>query len=138
MRQIRRNVFETNSSSTHSLTICTEDEFDRWKSGELMLDMWEDKFIEAIEPTAEDYEHAKTIYNSEKSVYYRDWDELSDYEKKQYTLSCMLNGTSGTESRYLSFDKWCDNYTRYCEDFRESFTTPSGDRMIAFGYYGYD
>ena len=27
-RKIRRGVFETNSSSTHSLTICTEEEFE--------------------------------------------------------------------------------------------------------------
>ena len=27
MKQIRKNVFETNSSSTHTLAICTEDEY---------------------------------------------------------------------------------------------------------------
>lgn len=28
MKQVRRGVFETNSSSTHSITICTEDEYE--------------------------------------------------------------------------------------------------------------
>ncbi|WP_313584682.1 hypothetical protein [Lacrimispora sp.] len=28
-RQIRRGVFETNSSSTHSLTMCSEEEFEK-------------------------------------------------------------------------------------------------------------
>ena len=35
MLQIRKNVFETNSSSTHSLVIATASEFDKWENGEL-------------------------------------------------------------------------------------------------------
>lgn len=35
MRLIRRNTFETNSSSTHSITMCSESDFDKWKNGEL-------------------------------------------------------------------------------------------------------
>ena len=38
MKQVRRGVFETNSSSTHSITICTEDEYEKFKRGELMYD----------------------------------------------------------------------------------------------------
>lgn len=33
--QVRRGVFETNSSSVHSLCICSEDDYDRFKNGEL-------------------------------------------------------------------------------------------------------
>ena len=44
-KQIRRGVFETNSSSCHSLTMCTQSDYDRWKSGELIYDYWEDKLI---------------------------------------------------------------------------------------------
>ena len=32
-RQIRKGVFETNSSSVHALAMCTEIEFDRWENG---------------------------------------------------------------------------------------------------------
>lgn len=35
-RQIRRGVFETNSSSVHSLTMCTSSDYDKWKNGELV------------------------------------------------------------------------------------------------------
>ena len=34
MRVIRRNVFETSSSSTHSITICDESDSDKWVKGE--------------------------------------------------------------------------------------------------------
>ena len=37
LRVIRRGVFETNSSSTHSLTLCKQEEYDKWESGELLL-----------------------------------------------------------------------------------------------------
>ena len=30
--QIRRGVFETNSSSVHSLTMVSEEEYDNWKN----------------------------------------------------------------------------------------------------------
>lgn len=46
MRQIRKNVFETNSSSTHSITICTQQEFDEFKKGLRVLD-WKDTLIPA-------------------------------------------------------------------------------------------
>ena len=36
-RQIRRGVYETNSSSTHSISMCTESEYDAWENGDLLL-----------------------------------------------------------------------------------------------------
>ena len=33
--QVRQGVFETNSSSTHTLTICSKDDFDKWGRGEV-------------------------------------------------------------------------------------------------------
>lgn len=43
MIQIRKNVFETNSSSTHSMTIVKKEEYDKWVKGEyyLWVDDWE-------------------------------------------------------------------------------------------------
>lgn len=37
-RQIRRGVYETNSSSSHSITMCSEEEFEKWKDGKLLFD----------------------------------------------------------------------------------------------------
>jgi hypothetical protein len=36
MRQIRIGVFETNSSSTHTLVVCTDEELEKWKKGEII------------------------------------------------------------------------------------------------------
>ena len=37
MKQIRRGVFETNSSSTHSITMCSKEDYDKWESGDVYL-----------------------------------------------------------------------------------------------------
>lgn len=39
-RQVRRGVFETNSSSTHSLTMCSEEEFEAWKRRSIIPRIW--------------------------------------------------------------------------------------------------
>ena len=44
--QVRRGVFETNSSSVHSLCICSADDYDKWKNGELFYDLYNDVLIE--------------------------------------------------------------------------------------------
>ena len=55
-RQIRRGVFETNSSSTHSIVICSEEEYKKWVKGELMFDSWEECFVGKKELSDEDKE----------------------------------------------------------------------------------
>lgn len=45
MIQIRRNVFETNSSSTHSLTICSRDEYQDWVDGKCYWSRWSESFV---------------------------------------------------------------------------------------------
>ena len=54
-RQIRRGVFETNSSSVHSLTMCSGDEYDKWAKGEFVYDTYEEKLI-PVEGKDPDYE----------------------------------------------------------------------------------
>ena len=55
-RQIRRGVFETNSSSVHSITMCSEDEYDKWIKGELIYDKYEGKLIQLEDKDPEDEE----------------------------------------------------------------------------------
>lgn len=45
MKVIRLGVFETNSSSTHTMIIMPEEEYKKWESGELLRYRWDDKFI---------------------------------------------------------------------------------------------
>lgn len=43
--QIRGGVFETNSSSVHSLVVCTKAEFEAFKKGELFYDSWSGELV---------------------------------------------------------------------------------------------
>lgn len=49
MKIIRLGTFETNSSSTHSITMCMKEEYEKWKSGELFFVRAENKFIDKEE-----------------------------------------------------------------------------------------
>lgn len=45
MKQIRRGVFETNSSSVHAITMCMKSDYDKWKNGELYWSRWNEQFV---------------------------------------------------------------------------------------------
>jgi len=47
--QIRRGLFETNSSSVHSITMCDESDFDRFKKGELVFDRYNERLVRGEE-----------------------------------------------------------------------------------------
>ena len=40
MIQVRKNIFETNSSSTHSLVIATKEDWAAFKNNEMVLDLY--------------------------------------------------------------------------------------------------
>lgn len=89
MRQIRRGIFETNSSSVHSITIVSKEDYDKWVDGKVCFDKYGKKFVDSPQ-------------NEDEDIY--------------------------------SFENFpgCDKY----EYFEKSFTTKSGDEIVAFGYYG--
>ena len=100
MKQIRRNVFETNSSSTHSLTMCTKSEFDKWVAGELVWDRWSGELV-PITPEVE-----------------------ADMAKRY--------------PHHLTYDQFNDWGYISQETFEHNYTTPNGEQIVGFGYYGYD
>lgn len=108
MIQIRQNVFETNSSSTHSLVISTEDEFSRFSKGELVYCQYNNG----------PFKSGKFYSKSEVDAYAEEHeDEFDEYD-------------------FQTCDDIFEN--EYLEVFEEHFTTPHGDQMVAFGNFGYD
>ena len=79
-RQIRRGVFETNSSSTHSLTMCSEEEFEAWKRGEVLFQPYGKKdFVSATELSESDKKKAEEDYEENKTEFQKDWNDLLKY-----------------------------------------------------------
>lgn len=134
-REIRRNVFETNSSSTHSLSICTEQEFEDWKAGKLLFDRWGERFILPYQLSEEEKSKAAKEYTANKKEYYKDWNELTDDQKEKWYSSYIKRHNLGDENG-ISYDDFFDN--GYLETYARHYVTPSGDKIICFGEYGYD
>ncbi len=135
-RQIRRGVFETNSSSTHSLTMCSEEEFEAWKRGEVLFTEWgTENFISANKLSDYDKQNAEKEYENTKDEFQKDWKDLSeDAKQKYYKKYAKENGI---------IDEDAKTYEQYMNDndletFIQRYTSKSGDKIVAFGEYGYD
>lgn len=64
MRQIRMNVFETNSSSVHSLTIVSKEEYEKFAKGEMII--FDDELMEmetALKKAQESKWYAEMSYD---------------------------------------------------------------------------
>lgn len=135
-RQIRQRVFETNSSSVHSLTICDSDTFKKWKNGELLYDKWHDEFIEPISELSDSQkEDAKELYIKEMNDFWKEWNELSIEEKdKWYRKYAIFHSLIPEDVK--TYDEYFNN--EYYDTYSEEYTTKSGDSIVVFGYYGSD
>ena len=139
MRQIRNGVFETNSSSTHSLTMCTQEEFDKWINGEILFDYYNGCFREITKLSEKEKMGAREHYNRCKSTYWKDWGQLSEDEIQEWYNSYFNTILRQQNSEYedlMTYADWQNNYD--LEQFIQHYTSPSGDKIVAFGKYGYD
>lgn len=80
-RVIRRGVFETNSSSVHSLTMCSDEEWKAWERGKLVFDYIGDELIPL------DNENMKPFYHTFKEMIESYWfrDGLRTFHKDYKT-----------------------------------------------------
>jgi hypothetical protein len=145
MKQIRRNVFETNSSSTHTLAICTEDEYKDWKDGKLLFNKWNETFVKnSINITKQDKVEAEERYNTYKGKYYKDWSELTEAEREEYTYNYIAQQRRQEKSfsfeedglTYQEFMQNCNNDGLETET--SHYTSPSGDKLVITCAYGYN
>lgn len=121
MKVIRLGMFETNSSSTHTMVIMSESEFDKWEKGEILKYKWNDTFVSK--------EESENIINQLKQdcakKYNVDENEISYliYENEEYEEKIPLT--------YEEFNDWkdleCDiNY----------YTTNSGEKLVILCWFG--
>lgn len=109
MRTIRRGVFETNSSSVHSMTMCSKSEYDKWKNGEVYYDRPHKCFV-PYDKEEDGVPYCKMPY--EKRV-------------EEYELF--------TPDEY---ENYIDN--NYYESFYRTYTASNGEGIVAFGFFGRD
>lgn len=114
MIQIRKNVFETNSSSTHSLVMAVQSEFDKWQKGEVYYC----NFF---------YNHTGNKYHFEGGKFYPKAEVEAYYEEI---------GDERDAYDFCTYDEFMeDDYLEACE---YSYTTPNGEVIKAAAKYGYN
>lgn len=132
-RQIRRSIFESNSSSTHSLVMCMKRDYDKWSDGKLYLyDGW-----------GFGYAYLQNDKNiPEEGHFYTKEECIAFIKRNKYYDSNKLDELTADEfDEYVKeFDfKTYENYdSDDLECFEEELTTPSGEKVVAFGKYGYE
>lgn len=152
--QIRRGCFETNSSSTHCITISTRQEFDDVMSGKSFIKYRFDEGAdmlpkdEAIEWNIKKMsEHFEEDYKfNELMKKYRECGNLCtafydiEYDALYDDGWCDFKDEAdySVYEYYMSYDEWEDGPGEYYVPFTKNFTSPSGDEMTAWGYYGND
>jgi|Go1ome_3_1110792.scaffolds.fasta_scaffold68405_2 hypothetical protein len=123
---IRNSVFETNSSSTHSISLCSDKDYAEWVKGETYFYESKDIFIKEDE-----------IIPYLASEEYRTVEELTELKNTDPEEFDSLRREDGIKTYEEYFDINND-YGGYFDTFVERFTTVSGDKVVAFGIYGYD
>lgn len=120
MINIRYNVFETNSSSVHTMTITSEDIYNKWIHGELLY-VNEDEY----------WYLRDTNFNSEKENFVSKERAVDLYEQIIKDEYCPK-----FEEIFKTYSQWFDSFDELYS-YKEDYTTKSGEEIVVFGKHGY-
>jgi hypothetical protein len=112
--QIRQGVFETNSSSTHSISICSKTDWEAFEHGKLYYNTQEDKFLPADEAAQKNTEICKRY--EAKGWYFDDYAEML----------------------WMDFESYYNYIGNTCYESFSETKTVDGVEVVVFGYYGSD
>lgn len=125
MKQIRRGLFETNSSSVHTLVVVPSEDFDKWKNNEVVYVIDEDKFIDYEDLRAFFYDESKCEYDDCKKCMEKKGGSCQRAEDDDWDIPSIV-----TLNGYF--------YDEFMERYVVDYKTKSGDEITIFGYYGHD
>jgi hypothetical protein len=141
MYAIRKHVFETNSSMTHSLVICENDEYAKWVESYDSKDK-ETGYLFCMD-TSEFCPYKEAMEYNVKCLKERLESDYLLEDVTEETIEKYANGEIGiyelTDDAYELFvtkDEWESDYYYEVDDFE--YTTKSGDKITGFCYYGHD
>ena len=144
MIEIRNKVFETNSSMTHTLVICKEDNYNAWINGKLMFKFDGEQFLDAENARKE---NAKVL--RERLKWYKD--NGLEYRADKFNDEIISKYENGAvKDRWALFSRWdIDNFFITYDQFTDyvwnnnlelvgETSNVDGVKMTVFGYYGND
>ena len=133
MKKKRSNTFETNSSSTHSITMCLKSEYTEWKKDKLyFVDYYsvEKKFVT--------WEELIQLIKKPFSPIKMDVDDIEEIESNHNSGKDELVDDVLADYDVFTYSSWCDHKHPELERYSSTFITPKGEEVCAFGYYGED
>ena len=141
MNQFRLNVFETNSSSTHSLIMAEDHIYKQWVKGELFYNEYNNdselsgkEFVTKEEAfaTAQRAYSWLTMEQFEKLI---KGDEIENPEDEDEEIDGY---NFFSELGIWPYDIYCKSRGEYLESSEYTYTTPGGEKVRALAFYGYD
>lgn len=127
MIKIRYGVFETNSSSVHSLSVAQNDEIEKLKNDELLVNLsWNhSEYLISYEDAMNKLMKYLNKYEDEEDKAIIDSGDQEEIYRLlyEYDIAERFN-------RYLE--------PEYLEPYEEEFTTKNGDRVLVFGRFGHN
>jgi hypothetical protein len=128
MIQIRNGLFETNSSSVHSMVLCGKNDYQAWIDGDKL-------FNNEYEWRGND---APQFVTPEEAAQYDKYYPYPEMREDSWGYRTDFIGEDGEyhERQFLTFEEYEKAYSWDYETFDDSYTTPGGEEDIAFGYFG--
>ncbi|WP_300924654.1 hypothetical protein [uncultured Clostridium sp.] len=138
MRQTIRNcTFETNSSSTHSLSILSEEDFKKFEEDGLYLDS-QDNLLTREQLEEKLFTQYYSSYEEAKQDFFRyEGYEEGDFSEEELKEKIVDYALRYNGSYYNYYNMLGDGQEDY-ETFETHYTTKNGDKIVVFGYYGYE
>lgn len=163
MINIRRNIFETNSSSNHNLTIIPDDTYQRWRNHEITLKIsyeydrelnngdnglfgtWGNFFLEQGNVEISDISNTRerNIKSFEEVLYDWVYPHFSEEVQKRYLAEMEEYAISGKIGKYLYKYAGTDNLFLTPEEHEESLKYTDcqspflykGSGVVVIGHY---
>lgn len=147
MINIRAGAFETNSSSVHSLILCTADDYRDWINGDKLLNIYYDDDWAWKHWDREAGKYVETtvgmppqFVTSEEATYYDKYYPYPEMEENGWGYFTDFRDENGEyhDRKFLTFEEYEKFYSWNFETFDEVYTTPKGEEVVGFGYFGRD
>lgn len=163
MINVRRNIFETNSSSNHNLTIIPDDTYQRWRNHEITLKIsyeydkklgngdngffgtWGNFFLEQGNVEISDISNTRerNIKSFEEVLYDWVYPHFSEEVQKRYLADLEEYAVSGKIGEYLYKYADTDNLFLTPEEYKESLKYTDcqspflykGSGVVVIGHY---
>ena len=147
MINIRTNVFETNSSSVHSLILCTANDYQAWVDGDKLLNIyynddwawghWDPKAGKYVETTVGMPSQFVTPEEAAHYDEYYPYPEMTE-DSWGYRTDFMDENGEYHDRKFLTFEEYEKTYCWDFETFNDTYITSKGEEVVGFGYFGRD